>query len=609
MLDNIRRFFRNKKNLYTLIALIIIYWVGIVMFKAILSAQNKTDYEEVLWSEFLEMVDAGEIDTVYYDGNTSEYIEFTLLNDETREMTREERADYKYPNESWRKTLNPKTETRTDGMRQMLIEKGVNIRYKKNQELIDTCTTIAGLTAPIIWLLIILKIVNGSSKGFSQAEVIQKSSVRFDDVIGQDEVLEDLRFITKLIKNVKLGKDMGVSIPRGILLSGAPGTGKTLIAKAIAGEAGVPFISVSGSDFKEMFVGMGARRVRQIFEIARINAPCILFIDEIDAVAGSRESVQHISSEDTQTINALLKEMDGFTDREGVFIFAATNYPDKLDSALRRAGRFDREVTINPPRDWRVRKQLLEHYLSDKPVAEDVDLDTLSKQLVGFTGADIAAICNESGIVAIMSDKSVIDKDSIEEAIDKKVFHGNRSKSEHYKDDKITVAYHEAGHAVMKYLTGEAISRASIMGTTSGVGGAVFGEDTESVFVTKDGLKNRVMCCYGGRASEEIKFGDVTTGASSDISKATQYMLRYLQKFGFDEDFGLVDVELLRDAGFVDGEDTTERLSEMSKRLYSETLEQLKANYDKVEVLAKALLESETLSGDEISELLGAKES
>jgi cell division protease FtsH len=519
-------------------------------------------------------------------------------------MTRQERAGYVYPETSWRKTLNPKTKD-VGGFRDEMVRKGVNLRYRTETDFLDMLSSLLGIVLTVVLIAVLIKFVSGAVKGFSSDEVLQRSDVRFSDVIGQDEVLEDVRFIAKLIRTPSLGKALNVKPPKGILLSGPPGTGKTLIAKAIAGEAGVPFISVSGSDFKEMYVGVGARRVRQLFAIARQNAPCIMFIDEIDAIGASRDAKNvTTSSEDSQTINAMLKEMDGFVDRKGIFILAATNHPEKLDSAIRRSGRFDREVKVTPPRDWKVRKELLEHFLRGKNLTDDVDLEAFAKQTTGFTGADIEAVCNEAGIVAMMHEKSAIDEASLEEALDKKIFDGNRSKSERFKKDKEIVAYHEAGHAVVHYLLGEEISRASIIGTTSGVGGAVFNADTESVFVTKEQMRNKIKACFGGRASEEIKFGDVTTGASSDITQATNCMLGYIQRYGFDEKFGMLDMESLRNRGILGDDGQVAQLSEMSRELYTDTVGLLRENYALVERLAQELLDKETLSGDEVVEIL-----
>ena len=375
------------------------------------------------------------------------------------------------------------------------------------------------------------------------------------------------------------------------------------MAKAIAHEAGVPFLYQNASGLIEMYVGLGARRVRNLFKIAKKNAPCIIFIDEIDAVGGSRDSGKN-TSEHEQTINALLQEMDGFNGRDGIFMIAATNRADALDEALVRSGRFDRRITVNPPRDWTVRKRLFDHYLAKYVCVDDIDVDTLAKQISGFTGADIAMLCNEASIIAAMHGKAGIDNACFEEAIDKKTFNGNRSKNEAVESDKNIVAYHEAGHAVMTYLTGQPIARASIQATTSGVGGVVFREDVNTMFQTAEDLRNGVLIAYAGRASEEIKFKSVTTGASNDITKATQIMVQYIEHLGFDGEFGLLDVSVLAQNHFMSSDNITERLSNMSNELYKECKDRLSENYNLVEKLAAALLEKNTLVGSEIKKLL-----
>lgn len=449
------------------------------------------------------------------------------------------------------------------------------------------------------------KTESGNEKllSFKDSEYIQTSDVKFDDIIGHDEALEEIRFITKLIKNPELGDVIGARVPHGILFAGPPGTGKTMLAKAIANEAGVPFLYQNASSFIELYVGTGAKRVRNLFKAARKHAPCIIFIDEIDAIGLSRSAKRSTSSEDLQTINALLQEMDGFKKHDNIFIIAATNNPDGLDEALVRAGRFDRQVTINPPRDWEVRKDLFKNYLSKCKVNNNVDLDNLSRQTAGFTGADIASICNEAGIIAIMNDKREIDTACLEEAIDKKVFKGSRAKKAAHMHDKEIIAYHEAGHAVMSYLLGEPIARASIQSTTSGVGGAVFNEDNNTVFHTKTYIEHRIMIAYAGRASEEIKFKEITTGAANDITNATELITQYVEKMGFDESFGLLDIGVLTTNHMVSDTIINEKMSSMSVQLYDQTKKTLKESYDMVEKLAQELLKVETLTGTEIDAL------
>lgn len=609
MFNNIKDFFKRIKNKLSsdkklVSKLILVLVLGLILVGVInmtsTGIKNYTEGEvkEITYNEFLDLVKKHKVDTVYYNGN-NEYMTITLYNKETKKMSNKKLKSYVYKNKDKRIVLFPAY----DNFRKDLLEKDVKlVLVQSNVSLSDVLGYLITLGVPILWIYFIYKAMHQSGS-LNKNSLIQTSDVKFKDVIGQDEVLEDVKFITELLNNKDLGSDVGAKVPKGLLLSGEPGTGKTLIAKAIAGEAGVPFIYVNSSSLIEMFVGVGAKRVRELFKIARENSPCIIFFDEIDSIGIKRDS-GNTSSENEQTINALLQEMDGFTGREGVFIIAATNRPDKLDSALTRAGRFDRRVEINKPRDWKVRKQLFDFYLGKLKVDESVDVETLAKQVSGFTGADIAAICNEASIIAVMHHKSCIDNDCIEEAIDKKVFHGNRSKEEHFVEDKKIVAYHEAGHAVMHYLLGEPMSRASIIGTTSGVGGVVFGEDSDTQFLTKEYYENRVKICYAGRASEQIKFNSVTQGASSDITQATGILEEYVSRLGFDEEFGLLDMNVLAEKQIIDKSNAFELMQKKSKELYTETVELLIKNYDLVERLAQALLESETLSGKEIEDIL-----
>lgn len=594
MWDKIKAFFKkNRKIIYitlvTLIAWTMLCWAY--------TKEKESKIQEITYKEFLTLCKDGKVDTVYYS-KTNEHMTITLFNNETKKMAPKERKNYNYDTKDMRLVLYPEY----DEFRKDMLDMGVNVSVVQDSLIVSALSLIVIFAIPIIWIAILWKMMSAQTKGLDEKLILQHSNVKFSDVIGQDEILEDIQFIAKLIREPDISKEIGAKVPKGVLLTGAPGTGKTLIAKAIAGEAGVPFVSLSGSDFKELYVGMGAKRVRELFKIARKNAPCIVFIDEIDSVGAKRDSNKS-NSEDDQTINALLKEMDGFTGREGIFILAATNHPDHLDSALIRAGRFDRQIAINPPRDWHVRKELFEHYLKNYKLSDDVDIENLAKTVSGFTGADIATICNEAGIIAMMHEKKCIDTACLEEAIDKKVFNGNRSKAESFRKDKEIVAYHESGHAVMTYLVGEPIARASIIGTTSGVGGAVFRQDLESCFMTDKTMRDHIMIAYAGRASEEIKFKIVTTGASNDITQATQTLIDYIQRYGFDKDFGLLDMQILAKQSLVESEEMTKRLAAMSREIYKQTMQKLKENYYLVEILAKKLLEVETLSGHEIENL------
>lgn len=562
-------------------------------------AAERGDIEEIPYAEFQELLEDGKIDTVWYSP-TEEYMTITLLNEDTLPMDRKARDEYEYQDSDKRRVLYPAT----DEFREQVMLAGANIRSSTAQaKAMSIAMNVMSLVLPLCMLLWMMGMLKGQMRSASNKDLIRTSDVRFSDVIGQDEIIDDLRLVTELLKNPGKGDAVGAKPPKGLLLQGPPGTGKTLIAKAIAGEAGVPFLQQSASGFIEMYVGLGAKRVRDLFKVAKKNAPCILFIDEIDAVGMNRDNTKG-TSENEQTINALLEQMDGFTGREGVFVIAATNRADKLDPALIRPGRFDRQVTVNPPRDWIVRADLFRHYLGKFAVSDDVDIESLSRTVSGFTGADIAAICNEASIVAMMADKKAIDMACIEEAIDKKVFKGNRSKRKQYERDREIVAYHESGHAVMSWLLGEPITRASIQSTVSGVGGAVFNADKDTLFSTKKDFENRLMILYAGRASESIKFGDVTTGASNDITQATNILLEYIEKVGFDDQSGLLDVSVLSREHLVDAGATSRRMADMSKEIYGRCRGMLEQNYDKVERLAKRLLEDETLAGNAIESLM-----
>ena len=597
MLRKTKKFLAKNKILILSLVLFLLT-VSFIYIKVTDQQADKID--RISYNQFMEYVENNEVDTVYYNTN-NEWMTLTLFNEETKDLTIQERLDYEgYTNKDKRLVLYPATEE----FRRDLMEHNILLKVVNENTTFDVIFShIMTIAFPILWIVVLIVMLKTSIyTDINKNDIIQTSDAKFDDIIGHDEILDDIKFLTKLIQNPKIGDKVGAKIPKGILLSGDPGCGKTLIAKAIAGEAGVPFLYQNASSFIDRFVGVGAKHVRDLFKLAKQNAPCVIFIDEIDAIGIDREQNKGTSEHD-QTIDALLQAMDGFSSRDGIFVIAATNRPDVLDKALTRAGRFDRQIIVAPPRDWKIRKDMFDHYLAKFTISKDLDTENLSKQTTGFTGADIAAICNEASIVAIMNGKDEIDRDCIEEAIDKKIFKGNRSKKEKYEKDKTIVAYHEAGHAVMSYLLNEPIARASIQSTVSGVGGAVFNEDKESLFKTKEDFENEILICYAGRASEEIKFDVPTTGASNDITQATTYMVQYIERLGFDSDYGLLDISVLNTTHLIDSGDLTKRLSAMSKELYKKCKTTLKENYNMVEKLATKLLEVETLSGKEIEEL------
>lgn len=559
---------------------------------------NSSIPDEVTYSEFLEHLEGGKIDTIYYD-SSEEKMRYTLLNKDTKDMDKKEREKYEYSKKDWRLTTFPAQED----FRKEMLEYGVELKIDDFIPVsIEIISVIISLLLPLGLFIILIKVAYGDIGKLKNQELIQTSNVKFSDVIGHDEVIDDLKFIVDLLKDPKKGSNLGAEVPRGILFSGDPGTGKTLLAKAIAGEGGVPFIYMNASNFIELYVGTGAKRVRSLFSLAKKHQPCIIFIDEIDAI-GSKRGSNRGTSEHDQTINALLQELDGFKDKGNIFVIAATNSPDTLDKALVRAGRFDRQIVIRPPKDWTVRKQLFDFYLKDCCLDETVKTEVLSKQLVGFTGADISSVVNEAKLIATMKDSEYLSMSDLEEAIDKIIFKGNRSKSEGYLKDKEIVAYHESGHAVMTYLLGEPIARASIAGTTSGVGGVVFRQEKDSQFQTNIDLENHICIAYAGRCAERLKFNIVTTGATSDITQATNIIQMYIEKYGFNQSFGMLDMEVLHQNNLIDNSHILKLMSEMAVKYEGKTMKVLKENFKLVEILAVKLLECETLSGEAIKEL------
>lgn len=594
-----KKFFKFSKKSEKIIALSVLLLVCITAYtiEAISIKNNKPD--EVLYSQFLEDLEADRIDTVYYSKD-AESMRYTLFNEDTRDMTLEERKEYEYEKEDWRYCLYPAYED----FRRDVIEQDVNMVVKSftpgSRLLINS----------ILTLILPALIFVGFMVLFTKRGIVGKvdvtwetSDIKFADVIGHNEVVEELQFVVDLMKDEGKGKKLEARLPKGILFEGASGTGKTLLAKAVAGECGVPFFYINASSLIETYIGTGAKRIRQIFSTAKSNSPCVVFIDEIDAVGdrSARGGDGASNSEYRQTINALLQEMDGFKETRGVFVIGATNHAETLDKALLRAGRFDRRVVIAAPRDWTVRKELFEHFL--RGINCEADLETVAKQTVGFTGADISAVVNESKLLALRHSKECVFTDDIEEAIDKHLFKGNRSSREKDKLTRELVAYHEAGHAVMSYLCNKPIARASIVGTTAGVGGMVIHTDDDKEFKTKSDIESEIKICYAGRCSESIKFKDVSYGASSDIQMATDLLMGYVGAWGFSEQYGMLDMSKLVRAGIV-SKCTEQLFKSLANRFEGEALELLKDNYNLVELVAKKLLEMETLSGEAIVEIL-----
>ena len=453
--------------------------------------------------------------------------------------------------------------------------------------------------------------------GKSRARMInaaEKNKITFDDVAGVDEEKEELEEIVEFLKNPKKFTDMGARIPKGVLLVGQPGTGKTLLAKAVAGEAGVPFFIISGSDFVEMFVGVGASRVRDLFEQAKRNAPCIIFIDEIDAVGRQRGAgLGGGHDEREQTLNQLLVEMDGFSANEGVIVLAATNRPDVLDKALLRAGRFDRQIVVGAP-DVKAREQILEVHSKKKKLDDDVDLKIIAKNTSGFAGADLENILNEAALLAARRNKQKIGMQEIEDAM-VKVTMGPEKKTKVRSDhEKKLVAYHEAGHAVVsKFLpTQDPVHEISIVPRGMAGGYTMYRPTEDKSFMSKTAMEEQIVSLLGGRVAESLILNDISTGASNDIERASQIARAMVTVYGMSERVGAImfgqgqgEVFLGRDLAQTKNysEETAAVIDEEVKAIidkaYNTAKQILSANIDKLHIVAGILLEREKIDGEE----------
>lgn len=545
--------------------------------------------------EFIQRLEDNEILIVCKAGD-NQTIQFQLRQDIPEDMTEQlfkERDDvFKLDKTKWYETTIHSSEYLADTLTQhAVVVRDIDFDAMNLSKIAEKSRSLL-----ILYLLgmLILAVLPINSKTLSpKFTVAATSDKRFSDVIGQDEIIDDLRQYITILRDADKFKEKGIKQPNGVLFTGPPGTGKTLIAKALAGEAKLPFIYFNSSSAIDMYVGMGAKTIRNCFAKARKAAPCILFIDELDAIGGNRNGKSLKTSEDNQTLLALLQELDGFEALSGILVIGATNCPENLDPALKRAGRFDRQVCINPPKTRKTRKQMFELYTKNQTLDKEVNLEDLSAQTQGMTGADIAAICNEAAILGIVNHDGKTLAEDFAIAIDKFMLKGNRvkSKSEIQQDNKL-VAYHEAGHAVATYLTGGKIARISVHETTSGVGGYVLQEEEDKSFSTKLELQNQLLVLYAGRASEEIKFGTegITAGAINDIQKATSIISFMLLGYGYDDTLGLLDYNQILNAGLVDRGKIVARMQQLSKEIYTKCLDLIQANYFRVEALAEALL-------------------
>lgn len=456
----------------------------------------------------------------------------------------------------------------------------------------------------------------GFGKSNAKVYVPSTQGIHFSDVAGEDEAKESLSEIVDYLHNPKKYSDVGASMPKGVLLIGPPGTGKTMLAKAVAGEANVPFFSMSGSEFVEMFVGMGASKVRDLFSQAKEKAPCIVFIDEIDAIGKKRDGQFSSNDEREQTLNQLLTEMDGFQENIGVIILAATNRPETLDPALTRPGRFDRRVPVELP-DLAGREAILKVHAKKIKTADDVNFHTIARMASGASGAELANIINEAALRAVRNNRTVVNESDLEESIET-VIAGYQKKNAVLSDrEKKVVAYHEIGHALVAAMQSHSapVQKITIIPRTSGALGYTMQVDQgDKYLLTKQELENKIATFTGGRAAEELVFGEITTGASNDIEQATKLARAMITRYGMSDDFDMVALETVSnqylggDASLACSADTQNEIDrkvvELVKRQHEKASKILADNRAKLDELAKYLYEKETITGEEFMSIL-----
>ena len=595
------KFLRNV-GFYLLIILVAISVIDYFSTK-------NTNRQEVEYTQFLQQVDKGDVSKVVIIQNT---IHGTLA--DGTEFT----------------TITPDAPNNDPDLYQKLSAKGIDIAAENPPEppwwsqMFSSVIPILLLIG--VWFFIMQQTQGGGGRvmsfGKSRARMsgADKIKVTFRDVAGADEAKQELEEVVEFLKHPKKFNELGARIPKGVLLFGPPGTGKTLLARAVAGEAGVPFFSISGSDFVEMFVGVGASRVRDLFEQAKKNAPCIVFIDEIDAVGRQRGAgVGGGHDEREQTLNQLLVEMDGFAANEGIIIIAATNRPDILDPALLRPGRFDRQIVVDKP-DVRGRLAILKVHTKGKPMAKDVDLDIIARRTPGFTGADLSNLVNEAALLAARRDKHKVGMTEMEEAIERVIAGPERKSHVMSEEEKRLTAYHEGGHTLVGMMLKHAdpVHKVTIIPRGRAGGYTLMLPKEDRNYATRSELLDRLKVAMGGRVAEEVVLKEISTGASQDIQQASRIVRSMIMQYGMSDVLGPVAYGENQNHQVFLGRDfnhqrnySEEVASEIDKEVrkymeeaYEACRKIITENRDKLELIAQALMERETLTAKELEELL-----
>ena len=585
----------NKILLGVLTAVLIVV-LGIVSYFLFFYENEEQKDTELAYTDLIKQVTDGEIEKIEMTvGSTSVKVKQRNIEEE-------------------KTAIVPNTQAFIELIQEKVAE-GNNIELIQNPQSVlltisETFLTLLPTLMIVALFILVFKMQGLGDKGKIYDAETSKEKVKFYDVAGLDEEKQEMIEIVQFLKEPKKFNEMGAKIPKGVLLYGKPGTGKTLIAKAIAGEAGVPFISMSGSEFIEMFAGLGASRVRKLFEKARKVAPCIVFIDEIDAIGSRRSSGNGAESENNQTLNQLLVEMDGFDTEETIIVLAATNRPEMLDKALLRPGRFDRQITINVP-DKRGREEILKIHSKDKKFAENIKLETIAEDTAGFTGAELSNILNEAAILATINEHEVIEQEDIEEAL-KKVTVGLQKTSRVISDkDKKLTAYHEAGHAIVsKYLeTQEPVKEISIIPRGMAGGYTMYKTNEDKNYISKTEMEERLVALLGGRAAEKIALNDISTGASNDLEVATKIAKDMVTVYGMSDVVGNISINTEKDPYELQllGEKYADAIGAEVKILldtaYVKAQKLILEHMDKLHEVAQTLLKQETISEEEFEKI------
>jgi len=587
-----------NKILLGVLAVITIVVLGVISYFLFFNKndEEKVDDKKLAYTDLIKQIADNEIEKIEMTvGSTSVKVKQRNVEEE-------------------KSTIVPNTQAFIE-LVQEKVAQGNNIELIQNPQnvflrIVDTLFSLFPTLLMVVLIIMIFKMQGLGDKGKVYDQDATKEKVKFDDVAGLDEEKQEMIEIVQFLKEPKKFNEMGAKVPTGVLLYGKPGTGKTLIAKAIAGEANVPFISMSGSEFIEMFAGLGASRVRKLFEKARKVAPCIVFIDEIDAIGSRRTSTSGGESENNQTLNQLLVEMDGFDTEETIIVLAATNRPEMLDKALLRPGRFDRQITINVP-DKRGREEILKIHSKDKKLAEGVSLKGIAEDTAGLTGAELANILNEAAITATINEHEAITNEDIDEAF-KKVTIGLQKTSRVYSDkDKRITAYHEAGHAILsQYLpTQEPVKEISIIPRGMAGGYTMNKTNEDKNYISKTEMEERLIVLMGGRAAEKIIINDISTGASNDLEVATQIAKDMVTVYGMSDVVGTISINTDKDPYELQllGDKYADVIGAEVKILldnaYTKAQKLIIEHLDKLHEVAKTLLEKETINEEEFEKI------